>query len=495
MKETDTIAAGATGPGVGAVAIVRISGDRAITIADQIWEGKKKLCALPGYSFAFGRIVLDGRIIDEVLCAVFRAPHSYTGEDTVEINCHGGQRVREMVLGAVIHAGARLAEAGEFSKRAFINGKLDLSQAEAVIDMIQAKGAGSVYNAAGQMAGGIADQINEIRDALLSIHARILAVIDFPDEEIEEWETAQFAREIGERIGQIDKILDGFSVGRLLREGYSVAIVGRTNAGKSSLFNAMLDCQRAIVTDIAGTTRDVVEEMIEIKGLPVRLLDTAGIRETDDIVEQLGVERSKEMIAQSDLVLYVIDGSQDYAPEEGIVSLLQGKDCVLVQNKADLPQRLETMKLKRGLSQTGVDDTQASDMVTCREKGARENAPVQVLCRQGAGIDDVQAPIMVSCKDRTGLDTLFDRIYKMATNTTGNVQNNGPLLSNIRHKQCLEQARQSLSDAQDAISAGIPMDVVSIDIGQACEQLGQVTGISVNEEVVQKIFSQFCVGK
>ncbi len=461
MKETDTIAAVATGPGVGAVAIVRISGDRAVAIAEKIWDGRKRLCDLPAYSFAFGRIVWDGRIIDEVLCAVFRAPHSYTGEDTVEINCHGGRRVREMVLEAVIHAGARQAEAGEFSKRAFINGKLDLSQAEAVIDMIQAKGSGSVYNAAGQMAGGIAAQINEIRDALLSIHARILAVIDFPDEEIEEWETAQFAQEIGERICQIDRLLDGFSVGRLLREGYSVAIVGKTNAGKSSLFNAMLDCQRAIVTDIAGTTRDVVEEMIEIRGLPVRLLDTAGIRETDDIVERLGVERSKEMITQSDLVLYVVDGSQVYEEKDTIIPLLKEKDCIVVQNKADLPQRLETVNLKRDLSQAGVDGIQ----------------------------------VALSCRDGKGLDSLFERIYEMATRTAGNMRENEPLLSNVRHKQCLEQARRSLCDAQDAIAAGIPMDVVSIDIGRACEQLGKVTGVSVNEEVVQKIFSQFCVGK
>ena len=441
-----TIAAVSTPFGTGGIAVIRVSGKDAFSICEKVFISKKKLSDVPSHTFVYGKIVKDGKTLDSCLCAVFRAPNSFTGENTVEINCHGGIKITSMVLDAVLSAGAEMAERGEFSKRAFVNGKLDLSEAEAVIDLINAKTENAAQQAITQFEGGISGKIKNMRDSIAAVNAKILAVIDFPDEEIDEFQTEEFKNILLEKKNEIQKLIDSFSVGKIYRSGLSVLLLGKTNAGKSSLLNRLINENKAIVTDIAGTTRDVLEEYIDIKGVPVKLLDTAGIRNTDDIVENIGVERSKELINTADIIVCVIDSSRPLDDDDKeIFNLISDKKVIYIKNKSDLNCLAET----------------------------------DFPC------------IEVSCKNGTGIDKLCDEIYLNA----GVFKGDETVINNVRHKNCLEKALNHINDAILGFTAGLPSDIVSIDLEGACMELGNITGVLVSEETVNHIFADFCVGK
>ncbi len=447
MITEDTIAAVSTPPGKGAVSMIRVSGKDAFSICDTIFSGNQTLAETDGYQMVYGKIKKNETIIDQVVCGVFREPASFTGENTVEIYCHGGVKNTMLVLEAVLRAGARNAERGEFSKRAFLNGKMDLSQAEAVIDLINSGAESAVYQSAGQLTGGISQKINGLREKIVSINAKILAVIDFPDEEIEEWEKEEFFKALETVKNEIICLLKEFERGRILKTGLNTLIIGKTNAGKSSLLNCLLKEQKAIVTEIEGTTRDVIEDELEIKGVPIRLIDTAGIRQTEDKVEQIGVEKSKELIPKSDLILFVLDGSRPLDEnDKEIFSLLEGKQVLYLKNKGDLPSQLEIE----------------------------------------------QDVLPISCKTGEGMDALYEAIYKTAV-TEERELSQSPLMNNVRHKQCLEKALKSVEEA--LLGREMPLDMVSIDLTDACRHLGQITGLEVSEDTVKHIFADFCVGK
>lgn len=447
LYDEDTIAAVSTPPGKGAVSMIRVSGKEAFSICDRIFCGNQKLQDVKPYTMIYGKIQEQEKILDHVVCGVFREPASFTGENTVELYCHGGMKNTMLVLEAVLRAGARQAERGEFSKRAFLNGKMDLSQAEAVIDLINAETESAALQAAGQLEGGISQKINGLRGQISAINAKILAVIDFPDEEIEEWEREAFFTELECVKKRMIQLLQEFQRGRIFKTGLRTLLIGKTNAGKSSLLNLLLQEQKAIVTDIAGTTRDAIEDQLEIKGVPVRLVDTAGIRQTEDAVEQIGVQKAKNLISESDLILFVMDGSRPMDENDlEIFQLIKEKQVLYVQNKSDLPVLLHT-----------------------------KHEVLPVSCKTGQGIED-----------------LCEAIYQAAAEKEQDLSHS-PLLNNIRHKQCLERALNSIEEAIKG--KDFPLDMISIDLTDACRHLGEITGLEASEETVAHIFADFCVGK
>lgn len=446
ILNNNTIAAVSTPFGSGAIALVRVSGKSAFEIINKVFVSSKSIENTPSHSLIYGKIVSGGKTIDNCLLGIYKAPNTFTGENMAEINCHGGIKVTSMVLDAVLSAGARMAERGEFSKRAFVNGRMDLSEAEAVIDLINAKTEGSVLQAAKQMAGGVSAEINKIRDSLAAINAKILAVIDFPDEEIDEMQTEEFKKELIEKKTKIRKLIDSFSKGKIYRSGLAVLIIGKTNAGKSSLLNLLLNEKKAIVTPLAGTTRDVIEDYIDISGIPVKLMDTAGIRKTDDMVENIGVEMSKSLINDADIIINVIDSSRPLDDDDfEIFDLIKDKNVIYVMNKTDLERKADFDK-------------------PCIE---------------------------ISCEKGLGAEQLCDEIKKRA----GSFSADETLINNVRHKSELEKAEKNIDDAISAIDAGIPADIVSIDIENACMNLGNITGLDVSRDTVTHIFADFCVGK
>lgn len=446
ILNNDTIAAVSTPYGSGAIALVRMSGKDAFDIINKVFESSKSIKDTPSHSLIYGKIVSKGKIIDNCLLGIYKAPNTFTGENIVEINCHGGIKVTSMVLEAVISAGARIAERGEFSKRAFVNGRMDLSEAEAVIDIINAKTEGSVFQAAKQMEGEISSKINKIRDSIAAINAKILAVIDFPDEEIDEMQSEEFKNELIRKKSEINALIDSFSKGKIYRSGLSVLIVGKANAGKSSLLNLLLNENKAIVTPIAGTTRDVIEDYIDIDGIPVKLMDTAGIRKTEDIVENIGVNKSKALINDADIIINVIDSSRPLDDDDyEIFDLVENKNVIYVMNKTDL-------ECKASFNKPHID---------------------------------------ISCEKGTGAQELCEEIRKRA----GVFAADETLINNVRHKCELEKAEKNISDAIFAIEAGVPEDIVSIDIENACMNLGNISGLNVSQNTVEHIFADFCVGK
>ena len=446
ILNNDTIAAVSTPYGSGAIALVRMSGKEAFDIINKVFVSSKSIKDTPSHSLIYGKIVSKGKIVDNCLLGIYKAPNTFTGENIVEINCHGGIKVTSMVLEAVISAGARIAERGEFSKRAFVNGRMDLSEAEAVIDIINAKTEGSVFQAAKQMEGKISAKINEIRDSIAAINAKILAVIDFPDEEIDEMQSEEFKNELIRKKSEIKELIDSFSKGKIYRSGLSVLIVGKANAGKSSLLNLLLNENKAIVTPIAGTTRDVIEDYIDIDGIPVKLMDTAGIRKTEDIVENIGVSKSKSLINEADIIINVIDSSRPLDDDDyEIFELIENKNVIYVLNKIDL------------------------------ECNVSFNKP----------------HIDISCEKETGAQELCAEIKKRA----GVFGADETLINNVRHKCELEKAEKNISDAISAIELGVPADIVSIDIENACMNLGNISGLNVSQNTVEHIFADFCVGK
>ena len=459
MYREDTIAAIAT-PGSGSgIGVIRISGENAIEVADKIFQPKnrnKRLPEQPTYTIHYGNIVDGDKLLDEVIVLLMRGPHSYTAEDTVEIDCHGGTFVMRKILELVIRNGARPAEPGEFTKRAFLNGRIDLSQAEAVMDVIEAKNNYALQSSLGQLKGSLLEMIREMREKILYEIAYIESALDDP----EHISLDGYPVELGEKVDNLLKIagdlLKSSQNGRVLREGIRTVIVGKPNAGKSSLMNVLVGSNRAIVTDMAGTTRDILEEEIQLKGLNLNIVDTAGIRKTDDPVEKIGVERAKKAMLEADLILYVVDSSADLDEnDEEIISFLQDQNAIILLNKADLPSALTVEKMQERLQKPTVS---------------------------------------ISAREETGMDELSDLIEHMFL--SGEISFNDQVyLTNMRHQAAMEQVQSSLMKVKESISLGMPEDFFSIDLMDAYEALGSIIGESVGEDLVNEIFSKFCMGK
>lgn len=459
MKEFDTIAAVATGIGEGGISIIRLSGDKALKIADSIFRGKngRSLVDINTYTMRYGHIIDKdtNEIIDEVIVSYMKGPKSFTAEDTIEINCHGGVIATNRVLEEVIKAGARVAEPGEFTKRAFLNGRIDLSQAEAVIDIIRAKTELSMKSAIAQSEGRISREITNMRNRLLGVIAHIEATVDFPEDDLEEATSEKIKVDLKEIISDLEKLISTANEGKILREGLNVVIVGKPNVGKSSLLNALLMENRAIVTDIAGTTRDVIEEYINIDGIPIKIIDTAGIRETEDIVERLGVERSKQKINEADLVILMLDISSEFDNEDReIIDFIKDKKYILILNKVDLEAKLNMCEIEQ-LNKEQIIETSAL---------------------KGTGIDKLK-------------DIIKNMFFK------GEVAANGIMITNTRHKEALIRAKEKCAAALVTLESGFSIDFASIDARDAWSSLGQITGDTMEEDLLDKIFSEFCIGK
>ena len=462
-RNAETIAAISTPYGTGGIGIIRISGPEAFSVAEKIFRGSKKISETKSHSVVHGRIIdpADGQMVDEVLLVKMDSPRTFTGEDTIEINCHGGIVLLRRVLSLVLRYGARAACPGEFTKRAFINGRMDLAQAEAVIDLINSKTDEGSRAAAAQLQGRLSEKIRGARRKMIELIARIEAAIEYPEEDIEEITGEAVRNGIKEVREELRKTAQSFTRGRLLREGITAAIIGKPNAGKSSLLNALAGSSRAIVTDIPGTTRDIIEEYVNINGIPVRFLDTAGIRSTDDPVEAIGVEKARTAAAEAELVIIVLDAQTGITDEdiEVMKSSLSKKTIVMI-NKTDVAVDRMVEEMKEQIRAYGDD------------------MPV----------------VVASMVDGTGMDDLADKIEVLAAG--GEISaNNEVLLTNARHRQLIEDAILDLDSAESAYIGGMPLDLVTIDIRDAAEALGQITGESVSEDVVNEIFSRFCVGK
>lgn len=459
--EFDTIAAISTPPGEGAISIVRLSGDQALTIANKVYQsGNKQLLDVPSHTIHYGHIVdpKSEQLVDEVMVSVMRAPRTFTREDVVEINCHGGIVVVNQILQLLLREGARLAEPGEFTKRAFLNGRVDLSQAEAVMDLIRAKTDKAMGVALNQLDGNLSALIRSLRQEILETLAQVEVNIDYPEYDDVEELTTKLLLEKAQMIQQrIEVLLATSQQGKVLREGLSTAIIGRPNVGKSSLLNHLLREEKAIVTDIAGTTRDVIEEYVNVRGVPLKLIDTAGIRETEDIVEQIGVARSRKALAESELILLVLNQSEPLTIEdEQLLEATKGLKRIILLNKTDLPKQLEEDKLLSLI----------------------EDEPV----------------FAVSVANNEGLDRLETAISELFFGgQTG--ERDATYVSNTRHIALLEKAAISLQEVIAGIDAGMPVDLAQMDMTRCWDYLGEVVGDSVQDELITQLFSQFCLGK
>lgn len=458
MREFDTVAAIATALGEGGIAIIRVSGDKSLHIVDKVFKavnGKDMLSMKP-YTMRYGHILdEDGETIDEVIVSFMKGPRSFTAEDTVEINCHGGVISTNKVLQAVIKAGARLADPGEFTKRAFLNGRIDLSQAEAVMDIISAKTELSMKSAMMQSEGRLSTEIEKLRAEALNVLALIEYAVDFTedDEEPDETIPVRVKEGIENLIGEVDSLIESADEGKLIREGLNVVIVGKPNVGKSSLMNILLNEKRAIVTEIAGTTRDVIEEYINLDGIPVRIIDTAGIRETEDVVEKIGVERSKEKINQADLVIFMLDTSRELDEEDReIINYIKDKKYLVLLNKVDLERKIDLEELK-----------------------------------------DLKNKIEISAKEALGIDRLKEEIKNLFF--SGKIDSESLIVTNTRHKQALYRATENLNEGLNGMNRNEFLDLISIYVTSALRALGEITGAEVEEDVVNKIFAEFCCGK
>ena len=459
----DTIAAISTGMTNSGIGIVRISGSEALEIADRVYKGKEMITEVPTHTIHYGHIMDGDETVDEVLVMVMRGPRTFTGEDTVEINCHGGTYVVSRVLETLLKAGARPAEPGEFTKRAFLNGKMDLSQAEAVIDVITSENEYALQSSISQLKGSVKNRIKEIREKIIYHTAFIETALDDP-EHISVDGYGEVLKEAAEEvIGQLKELIDSSDDGRIMKEGIQTVILGKPNAGKSSLLNILAGHDRAIVTDIEGTTRDVLEEQIRLQGLTLNIIDTAGIRQTDDIVEKMGVDKAKEYAKEADLIIYVVDASRNLDEnDEKIFDLIYDKRTVILLNKSDLDTVVTEEMIRERISQ----------------KGVQKQIPV----------------IAISAKEEQGIKELENTVKAMFLK--GDLSFNEEVyITNARQKNALVNARESMKKVIFSIDAGMPEDFYSIDLMDAYESLGNITGESIGEDLVNEIFSKFCMGK
>ena len=465
MKK-DTIAAISTGMTNSGIGIVRISGEEAFDIIDKIYKGKKQPSTVESHTIHYGFIVDEEHTVDEVLVSVLHAPRTFTGENTVEINCHGGTYVVKKVLETVIKYGARPAEPGEFTKRAFLNGKMDLSQAEAVIDVIQAQSEYALQSSVSQLQGSVKHKIQAIREKILYHTAFIETALDDPEHISVDGYGDTLYQAVEEVLEEIKLLIRSSDDGRILKEGIQTVIVGKPNAGKSSLLNVLSGHDRAIVTDIAGTTRDILEEQIQLQGLSLNIIDTAGIRETEDIIERMGVERAKEYANKADLVIWVIDASCPFdESDEEILELISDKKSVILLNKIDL--NVMTSK----------------EYLLCKLNSLSDNS------------NELEIPIIeISVKEERGISELEEAIQHMFFE--GEISFNDEVyITNIRQKAALQAAEESLVRVMESIENQMPEDFYSIDLMDAYESLGNITGETIGEDLVNEIFSKFCMGK
>ena len=455
----DTIAAISTGMTNSGIGIVRISGEEAFNIIDKIYKGKEVLSKAQTHTIHYGYIVDENETVDEVLVMLMRAPRTFTGEDTVEINCHGGTYVVKRVLETVIKYGARPAEPGEFTKRAFLNGKMDLSQAEAVIDVINSKSEYALQSSISQLKGSVKNRIDDIRKRIVYHTAFIETALDDPEHIDIDGYGEQLKVVVEEIIKELNELIDSSDSGRIMKEGIQTVIVGKPNAGKSSLLNVLAGKERAIVTDIEGTTRDVLEEQIRLKDLTLNMIDTAGIRKTDDIIEKIGVDKAKEYVGLADLIIYVVDASRELdSNDKEIIELIKGRNTIILLNKSDL----NTVTTKETLLDYDID----------------ENVPM----------------IDISAKKEHGIEEFEAELEKMFLK--GDVSfNDEVFITNVRHKTALIDALSSMKKVIQSIEDQMPEDFFSIDLMDAYETLGSITGQTIGEDLVNEIFSKFCMGK
>ena len=459
MVQTDTIAAIATAMGNSGIGIVRISGDAAIEIADKIFRtknGKLKIRDAATHTIHYGYVYDQGEWIDEVLLMLMKGPKSFTAEDTVEIDCHGGMLVTRRVLEAALKAGARLAEPGEFTKRAFLNGRIDLTQAEAVMDVIHAKNEYALKSSVGQLRGSVSKKIKELRGKLIFEIAFIESALDDPEHISLDGYGEKLLERMKDMEGELKRLVQSSSNGRVISEGIKTVILGKPNAGKSSLMNVLVGEDRAIVTDIAGTTRDILEEHIYLQGISLNVIDTAGIRSTDDVVEKIGVERAMEAAKEADLIIYVVDASRGLDENDfRIMEFIKDKKAVVLLNKSDLEPIISAEEIK--------------------EKSNH-------------------AVIPISAKEETGIDRLEEEIKALFYE--GKIDfNDQVLITNVRHAQALKEALDSVQMVEKSIEDGMPEDFFSIDLMNAYEKLGLIIGEAVEDDLVNEIFSKFCMGK
>ncbi|WP_352418573.1 tRNA uridine-5-carboxymethylaminomethyl(34) synthesis GTPase MnmE [Proteiniborus sp.] len=457
----DTIAAIATAPGEAGIGIIRISGKNAIDVGDKIFKNKKQLslkqCEERKLNYGYAIDPKDGRKIDEVLMVYIKAPYTYTKEDVVEINCHGGTIPVRKILEVVLENGARLAERGEFTKRAFLNGRIDLSQAEAVMDLISAKTDSSFDVSLNQLEGSISSEVRVIQNVLLGMLAHVEASIDFPEDDVEDLTYNELQKNGNLVLEKINKLLSTVYTGKILREGLKTVILGKPNVGKSSLLNAILRENRAIVTDIPGTTRDVIEEYVNINGVPLKIVDTAGIRETEDIVERLGVDKAKELLNEADLVIAVFDTSTELSKEDfDIINLIKDKKVIILLNKSDLPSKIDEKDMNKYLPGKRIINT--------------------------------------SMSKNEGIDKLEEIIEDMFLSSEVKISNN-TIITNVRHRDQLLKAKENIDDALNSLGLNMPLDCIEVDIKNSWENLGEITGDTVGEDIIDKIFSEFCIGK
>lgn len=457
-----TIAAISTPIGQGGIGIIRISGEKSLEIINKIFKPKNNSKEFRSYIIRYGHIYDENELIDEVLVSYFKGPNSYTGEDVCEINSHGGNLIVRRILDLVIKNGADLAEPGEFTKRAFMNGKLDLSQAEAVMDVINSKSVKENKVSINQLEGYLGRKIKEIKTLLIDILVDIEANIDYPEYDIEEVHRNKISTVLGGSVEALEALENSFEEGKILKEGINTVIVGRPNVGKSSLLNALLKEDRAIVTSIAGTTRDTIEEMLTINGIPLKIVDTAGIRETEDIVEGIGVEKSKKALEMADLVLLLLDSSEGINEEDKkLLELVKNKNCIILLNKIDVANKI---------SKEEID-------MNCEKNGLKNSNIVEISAQKELGIKELE-----------------DMIEEMFNLSKIDVDNE-IVITNVRHKKAICDAKNAIKKVIEANMLGVPVDMLSIDLQNAVQYLGEITGETVSEDVINGIFKKFCLGK
>lgn len=452
----DAVAAVATPVGTGGVSMIRISGDNALEVADACFRtfSGEKLSDSPGYRAYYGKVFDAEKPIDEAVCLVFRAPHSYTGENVAEISCHGGIFITQKILKTVLSCGASPAAPGEFTKRAFLNGKLDLSKAESVMTLISARGEQGANAAFNLLEGSLHKKITEINASLVSAAAHLAAWVDYPDEEIEELDSSQLKTTVSSASAELEKLLAHFDSGMAITAGVDAAIVGKPNVGKSTLMNLMTGTDRSIVTELEGTTRDVIEETVELRGCILRISDTAGIRDTEDKVEKLGVERSRKRLERAALIFAVFDGSAPLSDEDrALIDMCRGKKTLPIVNKSDLKTEIDI-----------------SIIETC-----------------------LGSPILLSAKNGSGFDELCDAVVQLLG--TADFDTTSAMLATERQRLCCEKAKESLDEAVSALDSGMTNDAVGVCIDGAISALLELTGQRANDAVINEVFSKFCVGK